>query len=250
MRPSYSSSVAQQGATLIVVMVLLVIITLMGTWAIRGSITSLNIAANAQAHALLQQTSDAVFFALENQTSDDLILSNMQIGDGMLAYVLRPENVGKELVFCIRGGESNILEGSRNASVVYWDGNSIQNTEQGTGGFCRTTRTADFISSRAAVLTRVAVRAGMSGIDWEHLLEGDDKESSKQQIQRVVVSVTSLIPNLSKASATDINACISNYTSFKDPVVNNKTVTDCLGEKNVPYNTQEMMYTLRPVNAS
>ena len=111
----------QRGATLIVVLVMLILLTLVGTWAIRGSLTSLNIATNAQAQALLQQSSDAIFFSLENQTSDDLTLAKMQIGDGMLAYVLRPENKGKELVFCMRGGDANTLEGSRNASVVYWE---------------------------------------------------------------------------------------------------------------------------------
>jgi Tfp pilus assembly protein PilX len=77
----------QRGATLIVVLIMLVLLTLVGTWAIRGSLTSLNIAMNTQAQALLQQASDAVFFNLENQTSDELTLAKMQIGDGMLAYV-------------------------------------------------------------------------------------------------------------------------------------------------------------------
>ncbi len=251
MRKSYVIPISQRGATLIVVLVLLIIITLVGTWAIRGSMTSLNIATNAQAQALLQQTTDAVFFGLENQTSNDLTLAQMQIGDGMLAYALRPENKTKELVFCIRGGETNSLEGSRNASVVYWDGTTIKNTEQGIIGFCKTTRTADFISSRAAVITRVAVRPASASQDWEHMLEGEDPEQAKtNQIQRVIVSVTSLIPNLSNSSSTDINSCLTDYTSFVDPVVKNDTVTDCLSAKNVPYNTQEMEYTLRPVSAS
>lgn len=241
----------QKGATLIVVLVLLLVITIVGTWAIRGSMTSLNIATNAQAQALLQQASDAVFFSLENETSNDLTLTQMQIGDGMLAYVLRPENKGKELVFCIRGDEANSLEGSRNASVVYWDGTAIKNTEQGTVGFCKLSRTADFISSRAAVLTRVAIRPANAGKDWEHMLEGDDPLMSKtNQIQKVIVSVTSLIPNLSSSSAADINSCLSSFTSFVDPVAGNKTVTDCLAEENVPYSSQEMEYTLKPVSAS
>ena len=39
----------QRGATLIVVLVMLILLTLVGTWAIRGSLTSLNIATNTQA---------------------------------------------------------------------------------------------------------------------------------------------------------------------------------------------------------
>jgi Tfp pilus assembly protein PilX len=93
---------SQKGATLIVVLVMLILIMLVGTWAIRGSITSLNIATNAQAQALLTQNSDSVFFSMENKTSDKLNFANMRIGDGILAYVLRPENKGKELVLYTR----------------------------------------------------------------------------------------------------------------------------------------------------
>lgn len=241
----------QRGATLIVVLVMLILLTLVGTWAIRGSLTSLNIATNTQAQALLQQASDAIFFSLENQTSDDFALTNMRIGDGMLAYVLRPENKDKELVFCIRGGDANTLEGSRNASAVYWEGNQIRNSQLGNIGFCKISRKSDFISGRSAVMTRVGIRADSSGLDWEHLLEGDDAQLSKtQQIQKVAVNVISIIPNLSESSATDIQNCLSNYTSFYDSLAANKTVAECLKDHNVPYSDQEMQYTLRPVKGT
>lgn len=241
----------QRGATLIVVLVMLILLTLVGTWAIRGSLTSLNIATNTQAQALLQQASDAIFFSLENQTSDDFTLTNMRIGDGMLAYVLRPENKEKELVFCIRGGDANSLEGSRNASAVYWEGNQIKNSQLGNVGFCKISRKSDFISGRSAVMTRVGIRADSSGLDWEHLLEGDDAQLSKtQQIQKVAVNVISIIPNLSESSATDIQNCLSNYTSFYDSLAANKTVAECLKDHNVPYSDQEMQYTLRPVKGT
>lgn len=241
----------QRGATLIVVLVMLILLTLVGTWAIRGSLTSLNIATNTQAQALLQQASDAIFFSLENQTSDDFALTNMRIGDGMLAYVLRPENKDKELVFCIRGGDANTLEGSRNASAVYWEGSQIKNSQLGNIGFCKISRKSDFISGRSAVMTRVGIRADSSGLDWEHLLEGDDAQLSKtQQIQKVAVNVISIIPNLSESSATDIQNCLSNYTSFYDSLTANKTVAECLKDHNVPYSDQEMQYTLRPVKGT
>lgn len=239
----------QCGATLIIVLVMLLLITLVGTWAIRGSLTSLNIATNIQAQALLQQASDAVFYGLENDTSDDLTLAKMQVGDGMLAYVMRPDNKGKELVFCIRGGTTNNLEGSRNASVVYWEGSTIKNTQQGTTGFCKLSNRVDFISGRAVVMTRVGIRAAKVGKDWEHMLEGDDAEMSKtQQKQNVIVNVISLIPNLSESSASDIEACLKNYTSFYDTTANNSlTVAQCLQGRSVPFSSQEMEYILRPV---
>ncbi|WP_286740365.1 MULTISPECIES: PilX N-terminal domain-containing pilus assembly protein [Acinetobacter] len=241
----------QSGAVLIVVLVMLVLLTLVGTWAIRGSINSLKISTNAQAEALLKQTSDSVFFTLENKTDDELVFTNMRIGDGMLNYTLRPENKGKELVFCIRGETPDNFVGSRIASVTYWEGTTIKNTEMGKNGFCQVNRIGDFLSGRNAVMTQVSIRAASSDRDWKHLMEGDDKETSKSTgIQKVVITATSIVPKLSESSDTQINKCLSDYTSFKDQVVENDTVTDCLASVNVPYSTQEMEYTLKPVRAS
>lgn len=241
----------QSGAVLIVVLIMLVLLTLVGTWAIRGSITSLKIATNAHAQALLKQTSDSVFFTLENKTDDELVFTNMRIGDGMLNYTLRPENKGKELVFCIRGETVDNFVGSRLASVVYWEGSTIKNTEMGKNGFCQVSRLADFLSGRNAVMTQVTVRAASNDRDWEHMMEGDDKETSKSTgIQKVTITATSLIPKLSDSSSSDINGCLTNYTSFEDEVSKKQTVTDCLAKSNVPYSTQEMEYTMKTISAS
>lgn len=246
-----NSRTAQSGAVLIVVLVMLVLLTLVGTWAIRGSITSLKIATNAHAQALLKQTSDSVFFTLENKTDDELVFTNMRIGDGMLNYTLRPENKGKELVFCIRGETVDNFVGSRLASVVYWEGSTIKNTEMGKNGFCQVSRLTDFLSGRNAVMTQVTVRAASNDRDWEHMMEGDDKETSKSTgIQKVTITATSLIPKLSDSSSSDINGCLTNYTSFKDEVSKKQTVTDCLANSNVPYSTQEMEYTMKTISAS
>lgn len=242
---------SQQGSVLIVVLVMLVLLTLVSTWAIRGSITSLKISTNAQAQALLKQTSDSVFFTLENKTDDELVFTNMRIGDGMLNYTLRPENKGKELVFCVRGTTADNFAGSRLASVVYWNGSTIKNTDMGKNGFCQLDRLTDFLSGRNAVLTQVTVRASENNRDWEHMLEGDDKESSKSTgIQKVVITATSILPNLSTSSKSDINDCLKNYTSFVDSVIKNQTVTDCLSLNHVPYSTQEMEYTMKAVRTS
>lgn len=248
---NYSKSLSsQKGATLIIVLIMLLLITIIGTWAIRGSITSLNIATNTQAQALLKQSSDAVFFKLENDTSNDLILANMQIGDGILAYLMRAENKGKELVFCIRGNVENNWEGARQGSIVYWQGSTINNRELGANGFCQATRSADFTSGRQAILTRVAIRVAPSSNDFGHMVDGDDKEGKGKDISTVIVNATSLLPNLSTATDAQVNACISNFTTFVDGSLNNSTVMDCLSDFRIPYSSQEMVYTLRAVKSS
>ena len=244
---------AQTGAVLIVVLVMLVLLTVAGTWAIRSGLISLNIATNSQAQSLLMQNSDSVFFTLENQTSDALKFANMRIGDGMLAYVMRPENKNKELVFCIRGTVADNFAGSRYGSIVYWNGTSISNSDMGKNGFCKTSRSLDFLSKRAAVMTQVSVRAAPNDKDWEHMLSGDDKETSKRQdVQKVIITATSLLPNLSSSLESKVSSCLTDYTSFVDTTLTtaNKTVTDCLADNGVPYSTQQMEYTLRYLNAS
>lgn len=241
----------QVGSVLIVVLIMLVVLTISGALAIRSSLTSLNISTNVQAQSLLMQNSDSVFFTLESQTANALKFANMRIGDGMLAYVMRPENKNKELVFCIRGTVADNFAGSRSGSIIYWSGTSITNSDLGKNGFCKTSRTLDFISKRAAVMTQVSVRAAPADKDWGHMISGDDKETSKRQdIQKVIITATSLLPNLSGSLESKINACLINYTSFYDEIAKQDTVTDCLAKNNVPYSTQEMEYTLRSVSTS
>lgn len=92
----------QSGSTLIFVLIILLLITIIGTWAIRGAMTSLNITTNAQAQSLLVQNSDAVFFQLEAYTDDAVKIAKLQLDNGMIGFANKPENKGKELVFCLR----------------------------------------------------------------------------------------------------------------------------------------------------
>jgi len=56
----------QQGVTLIVVLIILVIVTLLGTIAVKTGILGLKIATNSQVSALLMENSDAALFNIEN----------------------------------------------------------------------------------------------------------------------------------------------------------------------------------------
>ncbi len=242
---------SEQGSTLITVLIMLILLTIAGTWAIRGSITSLNVSTNAQAQSLLMQSSDSIFVTMENRTNDDLKFAQMRVGDGALAFALRPENKGKELVFCVRGSKNDNFTGSRIASAVYWAGKTIKNSDLGKNGFCKVNRLSDFISGRKTVISQVSIRAADNSADWEHMLEGDDSATSKgKAIQKVIITAVSIIPNLSRSSATEVNDCLSNYTSFVDEVIKNKTTSECLAEKNVPYSVQDMEYTLKTLKAS
>lgn len=81
----------QKGATLIVVLILLVALTVIGTLAIRQSLVSLNIATNGQAQQLLIQNSDSATFNVENP--NNLIRSLAR--DGMFGFIKGSTNKGK-----------------------------------------------------------------------------------------------------------------------------------------------------------
>ncbi len=58
MRVQHTFQRQQRGATLIVVLIMLLVITIVGIFAIRVAMTSLNIATNSQIGQLLLQTGD------------------------------------------------------------------------------------------------------------------------------------------------------------------------------------------------
>ncbi|MCY1160996.1 hypothetical protein D9M71_07670 [compost metagenome] len=242
----------QSGSTLIFVLIILLLITIIGTWAIRGAMTSLNITTNAQAQSLLVQNSDAVFFQLEAYTDDAVKIAKLQLDNGMIGFANKPENKGKELVFCLRKNESSEKYNLGKASIVYWQGSSIQKNDLGQDGYCKVNKSADFTSDRGAVITRVGARSITEGRkDWGHMYEGSDSETyGGKDIGTIIINATSFIPNLSSASADEINKCVMNYPSFNIVVngVTKDSVADCLSRLNVPYSSQEMEYQLRQVN--
>jgi len=247
----------QEGATLIVVLILLVIITIIGTLAVKSSLTALNIATNSQAQQLLVQNSDSAIFNVENPA----FLTRNTAYDGLFGQIKSDANKGKELVFCYKGAESDFYDFNQ-ASFMQWvSGTSPLNSELGLDGYCKIGGTSNFFTSgRRAVMTQVAVKVNTSsdsqsvGLDqaFEHMQLGTDVDSAKiDKSEKILVTATSIVPTLSSASDTDINACFSSHI---DQVVipsgvtpasgMSKSVSECLQNLGVPVNTQVTEYNL------
>jgi len=92
----------QNGAAFIVVMFVLLLVTIIGALAIKQSLTGLSIATNSQIQVLLQQNSDAAFFAIERDNKDNTILQRNLSSLGMLGLVKSDQFLNKEVVFCYR----------------------------------------------------------------------------------------------------------------------------------------------------
>ncbi len=247
----------QRGATLIVVLVLLLVIMVIGTLAIRSSLMSLNIATNGQAQQLLIQNSDAAIFNVEDP---DRLVWN-QSKDGLFGYVTDAANKGKELVFCYRGTQSQFFQSSKTSVMMWQSGsNAPSGGSTGTDGYCQVGHNADYTSGRKAVMTQVAIKSQISasdavaGIDtpFGDMQRGTDTDSSKiEDAQRIVVVATSIVPAMSQASDNDINACFSQHMNQVVIPLNvtpddgaNKSVSECLQALGVPFTTQVSEYSL------
>jgi len=244
----------QSGATLIIVLILLLVMTVVGTMAIRGSLTALNIATNSQAQQLLLQNSDAAIFNVENPA----LVERNTAYDGLFGLVKSDANKGKELVFCYKGTATEFYDFSR-ASFMQWvSGTAPNNSELGIDGYCKMDSSNNFFTSgRKAVMTQVSIKVNTdasSNLDraFEHMQRGTDAESAKiDKSEKILVTATSIVPAMSSASDEDINACFSNHMnqvvipSGVTPATGmNKSVSQCLQDLGVPVNTQVAEYNL------
>lgn len=247
----------QNGATLIVVLILLLVITVIGTLAIRGSLTALSIATNSQAQQLLLQNSDSALFNVENPKSLTFNLSP----NGLFGWIKRDENKGKELVFCYRGSATSFFDVA-NASAISWrSGSSPTNSELGIDGYCKMDSSNNFFTSgRQAVMTQVMIKVNINsanqvvGLDkaFSYVQLGTDVDSAKiDKAEKIMVVATSIIPSMSSASESSINACFSTHMSqvvipsgVSPATGMNKSVAECLQELGVPVSTQVAEYKL------
>lgn len=245
---------SQRGATLIIVLVVLLLITIVGTLAIRQSLVSLNIATNGQAQQLMIQNSDAATLNVEDLSKLDRQLA----ADGMFGYMSADARRGKELVFCYRGRTQSSFFSWSNASIMQWkDGATAPDgTEIGSQGYCSySTSTTDYTSGRDAVMTQIAVQfiaIDDSSKPLSGMIEGTDTDTTSiPDPKRAIVHTISFMPSLSSASATDINNCLS--TKMSSPIVPTgviastgatQSVSECLAALNVPFVTHVTEYLL------
>ena len=251
----------QRGATLIVVLIMLLVITLVGVLAIRVAMTSLNIATNSQISQLLLQTGDTPTNLLLNRTSYKDLTSVMSVVGKAIDDQKDPLKHGREYVFCYRPTSAlqvnSILDMTVLIPPIAAAANdakaTVDTTESNRSGFCDLER--DFGSSREAVVTQVAVKyiseADPNAAPGADLDRGTDasKDSIIQQGKvdgRVRITATAILPNYSSANLATVQAaCIGNGSTagfINDDtdtgLRTKKTMADCLAEYGIPVNTQ------------
>lgn len=223
----------QKGATVITVLVILIVITLVGTIAVKMGIVGLKIATNSQVNALLLENSDSALFNIENPAEVERQLAL----DGMFAYFNSSANANDELVFCYRASENSFFKLSK-ASAITEDGST---TKIGVDGFCKANQ---FAMGRSAVLSQVYLtKSSTASAPFSSVPKGTSLGQSNvpATTNNIGATVISVLPSFSDASPTQIEEC------FKKP--SNKygslqTVGECFEGLNIPYNMQHSDYVV------
>ncbi|TCM70962.1 hypothetical protein EC844_101236 [Acinetobacter calcoaceticus] len=219
---------AQRGATLIIVLVLLVLMAIIGTVATRSSILSLKIATNSQIQALLMENSDAVLFNIE----DPQALNRQLAQDGMFSYFNSAEHSENELVFCYRADADAFFKISHASAIRP---NGTIDPKKGLNGFCKNN---DFSSGRSAVLSQVYLKKILlESAPLTQVVKGMSLGQATLPIvsHHVNVTVISILPSFSDISSTQIEQCFQKTAA---------EVSQCFNQYNVPYNTQHAQYVV------
>lgn len=248
----------QKGATLIVVLFLLIIITLIGTYAIKISTTSLAISTNAQINQLLIQSADTPLNLYRN-TSD---LKKLVSYSTAVGAALDETEANREFIFCYKPTVNRAFGLNADTSVIKPKDGAAEAAELANGsgvtGFCDITR--DFGSARQAVVTQVAVTIPKEKDDTrspgDHLTRGTNIATGsglpKNLVSRqtIRVTATAFLPSYANTSLPNVQtACLSSNGIYLSDNLNTelsskKTLVECLNDFNIPAVTQVQEFTL------
>lgn len=217
----------QLGSALIIVLVILVLVTLIGTLAVRSGILGLKLATNSQVSALLLENSDSALFNIENP---DQVARQLAL-DGMFAYFNSSANADDELVFCYRAAQASFYSFSK-ASAIAADGTT---TKIGVDGFCKANQ---FAMGRSAVLSQVYLtKNATTSTPFAGVPKGTSLGQSNVPVtmHNIGATVISVLPSFAGATTTQIENCFKQRAS---------AVGACFDGLGIPYNMQHSDYTV------
>lgn len=226
----------EQGAAMIVVLVVLLLIAIAGTIAMRSGVFGSRLATNTQVGNLLINNNDAALTKFE-----DMSATNIRIGfapGGMYHYLLEPVNAANELVFCYHSGDADTF-GTAKASMISPSG-TTSNLAGTTPGFCNASK---FSSGRNAVITQVHMKRQDTGAD--SLVMGSTLNQDVLTTQKTInisLSAISILPAYASSNISDkndkINICFTK-SAFK-PNADNSTneIAECFANLGIPYEIQ------------
>lgn len=238
------SKKSQEGVTLIVVLLFLMLITLVGIMAVKRSTTDLKVATADQVDTFLLNSSDSANKRIEKVFDNDIDQDYKDAvikGSGMFGYYL--SEVGStsrddQYVFCYNPRLSSFGQLSQ-ASIVKPNGSLVMTS---SSGYCDISKSASYASARSNVVTQVNITRPSKAVvgqgGFKSVTQGSGIQANKPANESAVFDIrsTSILPSISNASKSQINNCL------KKPIAPNdggttKSMDECMKDEGIAAKT-------------
>ena len=240
----------QKGSTIIVVMMMLLLLTVVGVMAIRTSMTTLNIATNAQVSQLASQTADTPINQIFLEDLNRQVNLSSVVGKALKDVETVP---GREYVFCYKPKSNTRFGSVTSMAVLSSTKTGVELVEGSTNNFCNLT--TDFGSARKGVITQVAIKIPTDASDLPPLalLARGINVSGGQTIpqgvteqKRIRMTTVAVMPIYAK-DLSAAQACLkNNLNDNADTEFSTKqTTAQCLVNLCIPVNSQVQEFNLQ-----
>lgn len=230
----------EQGATLIVVLLFLVLIMLAGAIAVRQSTTDLKVATSDQINTVLLQSADSANQKLETMVNgspasegyEDVTSATGALGH----FVLFEDNKANEFIYCFNPRTQRYLTNS--ATVRAPTGGYVDSLNN---GICDYTKATDYTSERQAVMTQMSISLTPPSANagpFEHVVIGKEIEDRTSKKYQFDIRATSSLPAYSEPKA-GTDKCFEQTSIRANVATGKKSLNECLLAASTP---SKMLY--------
>ena len=234
---AYRSS--EQGATLIVVLLFLVLIMIAGVIAVKQSNTDLKIATSDQINTVLLQSSDSANQKLEamiNGSPSSAEYKDATSAAGVFGYfLLNASNATHEFIYCFNPRTKKYL--TANATVKDPSGGYVNSLNN---GICDYNNANDYTSARQTVMTQMSVTVTPPDPNAEvfgDVVIGKEIEDRTSKRYKFDIRASSILPAYNEPK-TDVS-CLTKTSIKSNVATGNKSLSDCMLEASTP---SKMLY--------
>lgn len=234
---------SQEGVTLIVVLMFLLLITLVGIIAVKRSTTDLKVATADQIDTFLLNSSDSANKRIEkifdNDTDQDYKDAVIE-GSGMFGYYLSQAgstNRDDQYIFCYNPRLDSFAKLNQ-ASIVKPNGGTVMTTNS---GYCDISKTTSYSSARSNVVTQINITRPSQAVvgqgGFKSVTQGSGLQANEPSNESAVFNIrsTSILPSLSSASKEKINDCLKKPIAPTDG--STKSLDECMKDEGVATKT-------------
>lgn len=230
----------EQGATLIVVLLFLVLILLAGAMAVRQSTTDLKSATADQINTLLLQAADSGNQKLEamvnasptSQAYKDITSVSGAIGH----FLLNSDNATNEFIYCYNPREKKYL--AKNATILkkgggYWSGRN--------SGYCDYTSADSYSNDRQTSMTQMNISVNQPAVNAEPFSQmaiGKEVENRTSKKFKFNIYATSALPAYAEPKVGS-DKCFEQTTIEANVTSGKYSLLGCMRKANTP---SKMLY--------